>query len=125
MKLCPKETTKQSFFKENLNRGTGLVWLSLLLSKVPEKRAYYLSMEISYAELHLQKIIKRALMIENPRNGSKSHVFIEKLLFFLTVNTFREHKNAKNQVTLQICDCPAYFTHMEPLAFQATAQILQ
>lgn len=64
-------------------------------------------------------------MIENPRKSSKSHVFMEKLLFFLTVNTFKEHKNAKNQVTLQICDCPAYFTHMQPLAFQATAQILQ
>lgn len=105
--------------------GTGLVWLSLLLSKVPEKRGYYLSMEISYAELHLQKIIKRALMTENPRNSSKSSVFMEKLLFFLTVNTFREHKNAKNQVALQICDCPAYFTHMQASAFQAPAHTLQ
>lgn len=58
LKLCTKETTKQSLFKVNLNRGMGLVWLSLLLSKVPQKRGYYFSVEISYAELHLQKIIK-------------------------------------------------------------------
>lgn len=82
-------------------------------------------MEISYAELHLQKIIKRALTIENPRKSSENRVFMEKLLFFLTVNTFREHKNVKNQVTLRIRDCPSYFTHMQPSAFQVAAQILQ
>lgn len=64
-------------------------------------------------------------MIENPINSSKSRVLMEKLLFFLTVNTLREHENAKNQVTLQICDCLVYFTHMQLSAFQVTAQILQ
>lgn len=58
-----------------------MVWLSLLLSKVPEKRGYYLSMEISYAELHLWKIIKRALMIEKPKNSSKSGVSMKKTIF--------------------------------------------
>lgn len=93
-----------------------MVCLSLLLSKVPEKRGYYLSMEISYAELHLWKIIKRALMREKPRNSSKSCVFMKKLLLFLSVRIFMEHENAKNQVTLQICYCPAYFTCSPPLS---------
>lgn len=64
-----------------------------------------------HMQLHLQKIIKRALMIQNPRNSFKSCMFMKKLLFFLSVNIFKEHENAKNQVTLQICYCPAYFTH--------------
>lgn len=50
---------------------------------------------------------------------------MKKLLFFFSVNIFKEHENAKNQVTLQICDCPAYFTHTHTPAFQVTAQILQ
>jgi len=37
LKLCPKETTKQSFFKANLNRGTGIGLAFLVAFQSPRK----------------------------------------------------------------------------------------
>lgn len=113
LKVCGEETTSNHSSMREPRQGDR-VWLSLVPSKVPEKRGYYFAVEISYAVLQPQKIIKRALMTGKTRNSSKSCVFLKKLLFFLII--FRDHVNANYQVKLQICDSLAL--HFPPLKLQ-------
>lgn len=115
LKLCGEETTSNYSSKREPRQGDR-IWLSLVPSRVPEKRGYYFAMEISYAVLQAQKIIKRALMTGKTRNSCKSCVFLKKLLFFLSMTIFRDHVNANYQVKLQICDCLAL--HFPPLKLQ-------